>query len=311
MWSIFKKFLFAYLATNILGGIALAWLALHPFSDPVSTLQTERQRVVCQRHSVQLEEASVSASDGAILRGWLLKPANPNGDIVLLLHGVKGNRVDMMPYANFLTDHNYTVLATDARAHGGSGGPIATYGLLEKNDIHVWLTQVADPIHPRCIFALGESMGAAQLLQSLPGETRFCAVAAESPFATFREVSYDRIGRPIHVGPWLGRTVFRLAIETGFFCTRWFYHVDMDQVAPIKSVQQTQIPIFLIHGMKDRNIPPRHSEQLQARNPSIVLWEVPNAVHIAAFRVAPAEFQKKILAWFASHDKPPEVYRAE
>ena len=49
-------------------------------------------------------------------------------------------------------------------------------------------------------------MGAAQLLQSLDTHPHFCAVAAESPFANFREIAYDRMGQPFHLGPWVGRS---------------------------------------------------------------------------------------------------------
>jgi len=64
-----------------------------------------------------------------------------------------------------------------------------------------WIEQNA---HPRCVFGLGESMGAALLLQTLAKEPRFCAVITESPFTTFREVAYARFGFPFHSGPWLG-----------------------------------------------------------------------------------------------------------
>jgi len=99
MHRLLKIFLILYLAGNIFGGIALSWLTLHPMSSPITPPQTERQRAACQRHSVQLQDVSLAASGGATLRGWLLQPANPNGDVVLLLHGVKGNRADMMPGA--------------------------------------------------------------------------------------------------------------------------------------------------------------------------------------------------------------------
>ena len=65
MRRLLKIFLILYLAGNILGGIALAWLALHPFSHPITPQQTERQLAACQRHSVQLQEVSIAAHDGA------------------------------------------------------------------------------------------------------------------------------------------------------------------------------------------------------------------------------------------------------
>lgn len=212
------------------------------------------------------------------------------------------NRLGMVGYAQLLLAHGYAVLMPDSRAHGDSGGPVATYGLLERDDIHQWLTWLTQHEHPHCIFGLGESMGAAELLQSVP-DTRFCAVAAESPFSSFREIAYDRVGQFFHTGPWLGRTLFRPLIETAFLYTTWRYHLRMDQVSPEAAVRTTHVPIFLIHGRNDRNIPVRHSRRLHAADPAIVLWEVADTDHCGAISTHPIEFQTRLLAWFASHDR--------
>lgn len=204
----------------------------------------------------------------------------------------------MTGYAQLLVAHGFVVLMPDARAHGISGGPIASYGLLERNDIHQWFEFLSAHAHPRCIYALGESMGAAQLLQSLDSETRFCAVAAESPFSSFREVAYDRMGQPFHLGPWLGRTVLSPLVEVAFLRARWKYGLHMERVSPEDSVAAAHIPVLLIHGQIDSNIPIRHSRRIHAHDPKTVLWEVPHADHCGAISAAPEEFQRRLLAWF-------------
>ena len=142
-------------------------------------------------------------------------------------------------------------------------------------------------------------MGAAELLQSLAVEPRFCAVAAESPFSTFREIAYDRMGQPFHLGPWFGRSLFRPVIEFAFLYVRWKYRLDMQQISPQDSVAATSVPVFLIHGLIDSNIPIRHSRQIHANNPDTVLWEVPNADHCGAISAAPQEFEQRLLKWFS------------
>jgi pimeloyl-ACP methyl ester carboxylesterase len=42
----------------------------------------------------------------------------------------------VLSYAALLLSRGYSVLLPDARAHGESAGPIATYGVLEAEDIH-------------------------------------------------------------------------------------------------------------------------------------------------------------------------------
>jgi uncharacterized protein len=89
----------------------------------------------------------------------------------------------------------------------------------------------------------------------LRSETRFCAVAAESPFATFREIGYDRLGQSFHAGPWLGRTLLRPIIEIAFLYARWKYRLNFEQVSPEDAVAGTKVPVFLIHGTKRRQHP--------------------------------------------------------
>ncbi len=80
------------------------------------------------------EDFDVRAPDGALLRGWKVRPKNPNGSWVLAFHGVADNRVGVIGQSEFLLRAGYSVVMMDARAHGASGGPIATYGWLERND---------------------------------------------------------------------------------------------------------------------------------------------------------------------------------
>jgi uncharacterized protein len=141
-------------------------------------------------------------------------------------------------------------------------------------------------------------MGAAQLLQSLDTHPRFCAVAAESPFSTFREIAYDRMGQPFHLGPWVGRTILRPLVEIAFLRARLKYGLDMQQISPEDSVAATSVPVLLIHGELDSNIPVRHSRAIHTRAPKAELWEVPNAGHCGAISTAPEEFEKRLLIFF-------------
>lgn len=293
-------FLTLYLAFCAIAGILVANAALHPPRRPLTPEEKTAIRDIANHLNSDLEDASITTPDGATLRAWTIHPHAANGDAVILLHGVADNRIGMTGYAQLLLANGFTVLLPDARAHGESGGQLATYGLLERNDIHQWFDFLAAQDHPRCIFALGESMGAAELLQSLAVEPRFCAVAAESSFSSFREIAYDRMGQPFHLGPWFGRTLLRPIVESAFLYVRWKYGLNMQQVSPEDSVAATSVPVFLIHGQIDGNIPPGHSRRIQSRNPNVALWEVPNADHCEAISADPAEFKQRLLSWFST-----------
>ena len=126
----------------------------------------------------------------------------------------------------------------DARAHGRSGGAIASYAIRESNDLHRWLDWLVVNERPACISGFAESMGAAGLLQPLQSGSRFCAVAAELPFSTFREIAYDRVGQFFHTGPWLGRIIFRPIVECAFTYSNWRYHLNFDLESPEKVVER-------------------------------------------------------------------------
>jgi hypothetical protein len=44
----------------------------------------------------------------------------------------------------------YRVLLPDSRAHGESGGTLATYGLVERDDIHRWTGSTTTGIRLAC-----------------------------------------------------------------------------------------------------------------------------------------------------------------
>ena len=112
------------------------------------------------------------------------------------------------------------------------------------------------------------------------------------------------MAQPFHHGPWLGRTLLRPVVEIAFLRARWKYGLDMTKISPENSVAASSIPVFLIHGQIDSNIPARHSRLIHAVAPATQLWEVPNADHCGAIATAPKEFQRRILGWLSDHSHP-------
>lgn len=299
--------LLLYLSFSAIVGIFVADGSLHPAKRPLAAEDLATVRGVFQELNADVAETSIAATDGATLRAWFVNPKQKNGNAAILLHGLGDNRLGMVGYAKLLIANGYAVLLPDARAHGISGGDLATYGLLERDDIRRWADFLSSETRASCAFGLGESMGAAQLLQSLGSHPKLCAVVAESSFASFREIAYDRMGQPFHTGPWLGRTLFRPIVEFALIRARWKYGLAMQEISPEESIAHSHIPVLLIHGEVDSNIPVRHARMIHAHDPQTVLWEVPNADHCDAASIAPAEFDRRVLEWFAA--SPERVAR--
>jgi alpha-beta hydrolase superfamily lysophospholipase len=252
------------------------------------------------------EDFDVRAPDGVLVRGWKVQPKNPNGSWVLLFHGVADNRVGVVGQSEFLLRAGYSVVMMDARAHGASGGAIATYGWLERNDTRAIVNALESGEHLQHLFALGESMGAGIVLQSAAVDPRIEAVVAEAPFADLREASYDYAG--LRKYPWLGKTLFAPGTWTLLYRDEKLAGLPVAEVSPVKAVAARAFPVLLICDEKDDALPCRHAEMIYAaaRGPK-QLWIVPGAFHTAALGFQPEEFRRRVLAFFASVGSNPVV----
>ncbi len=234
-----------------------------------------------------------------------MKPRLTRPDAVLLLHGQGDNRAGMLGYASLFLSKGYTVLLPDARGHGESGGELATYGIRESGDIRGWYEWLKRTQSPQCIFGLGESMGAADLLVALQSEPGFCAVIAESPFSSLQEAAIDRSSELLDAGPWLGKTLLRPAVASAFIYARFRYDLSWRHISPAAAVKATSVPVLLIHGLSDHNLPPANSEEIMqecgGKRPHLKLWLPSRAGHCGAYAAHPRTFSRQVLGWFEKY----------
>src|SRR5206468_9669955 len=107
---------------------------LHPIRRELTAESIREGDSTFQFLHAERQDFDVRAPDGVKLRGWKVRPANPNGTWVLVFHGVADNRMGVIGQAELLLRAGYSVVMMDARGHGASEGPMATYGWLERND---------------------------------------------------------------------------------------------------------------------------------------------------------------------------------
>jgi dipeptidyl aminopeptidase/acylaminoacyl peptidase len=252
----------------------------------------------------QPQEVSVQAEDGVTLRAWYFVHSAVTRNAVLILHGLGDTRRGMSGQAELFLRHGYNVLIPDSRAHGASGGELATFGVLEADDVHRWVSWLKERLPDGgCVFGSGVSMGAGIILQAAEREPRFCGVIAEAPYASFREIAYDRMGQPFHLGPWFGETIARPIIEFGMIYARSKYNVNLEEASPMAALHSTAVPVLLIAGLDDDNIPIRHSRMIHERNPQVMLWEVAGVGHGSAISDARADYEKHVMRFVNSARK--------
>jgi len=302
-WKIWLAAVFLYFVLAIVGGVVIANASLKLRHLPLRHRQAITAAVQNQ-FQAELQDVSIQAADGAVLKAWYVHPHTFNGSSVILLHGITDNREGVVGYGKLFLAHGYAVLLPDARGHGESGGQLATYGVKESDDIHRWVSWLYEHDPPHCVYGFGESYGAALMLQSLVAEQRYCAVAVESPFSTAREMSFERISGPLHLQPWFGKTLGRPVIWSAELYAWLRYGIDLLQPNPLEAVKHSSVPVLLIHGEEDRNISPHHSQLIAAAAPDHVqLWLVPHAGHTMAWSAAHQEFEQRVLDWFAAHER--------
>jgi len=300
-WRVIRTVTICYALLCTILAAFLGELAFRPQRMPLRERQSAK--AIAARFGADLQDVSVTASDGSHLQGWFARPADANGDAVILFHGVGNNRQGMMGFAELFLSNGFAVLVPDSRAQGESGSDFPTYGLKESDDVHRWFDWLVIQQRPKCVFGMGESMGAAILLQSVRVETRFCAVIAESSFASFRQIAYVRVGQFIGTGTWLGKFALRPAVELAFLYGRITRGVSLTDASPEDAVVGSRVPILLIHGLSDDNIPFQQSERIRSHNPAdITLWEVPGAGHCGAVDAVPQEFDSRVVGWFSAHN---------
>jgi len=243
------------------------------------------------------ESIEILSADGLKLRAWFFPAPQPAGGTVILMHGQTDNRTGMFGFSDFFLRHGYNTLTPDSRAHGASEGELATYGLREADDVRRWVDWLVTRQPGAPIFGLGESMGAAILLQALEVESRFCSVVAEAPYATLRDIAYERLANSYRATPL--RQAIRPVLKLAFLYQRLRYGVDLELVSPEQAVVNSRTRVLLIYGTKDDNTPARHGRSIQQRNPAaITAWEIRGAGHTGAWGNQPKEFERRLLEWF-------------
>jgi fermentation-respiration switch protein FrsA (DUF1100 family) len=238
--------------------------------------------------NVQFESAS-----GSTLHGWLI-PGGPGGRAVVLMHGYRGDRRQMLGRARFLNRAGYNVLLFDFQAHGESPGKHITIGYLESRDAQAALAFMKRNYPAEKLGVVGVSMGGAAAVLASPTlpELGAGALVLEMVYADVDRATANRL--EIYLGP-LGR---RLApLLTMQLPLR--EEVDATALRPIDRVAAIKAPVLFIAGAKDRHTKLEESRELfaAAREPK-ELWVVEEAAHVDVHQLAPKEYERRVLEFF-------------
>ena len=238
---------------------------------------------------LQAEPVEIPSPSGSRLRGWLCRVPGSRG-VVILMHGVRANRLSMVERARLFRANGYSVLLFDFQAHGESPGEHITFGYLESRDARAALDRVRREFPGQPVAALGTSLGgAAAILADPPLPLR--AMVLESVYPTIEEGTANRLR--IRFGP-LGPPLAPLLLAQ----LQPRLGISPAGLRPIDRIGRVQCPVFILSGTRDEHTTADETRALFARAPEPKrLWLVPGAAHVDLHQFAAREYERRILGF--------------
>ncbi len=279
-----RKKLVRYLLVAPCALIASFWLAGTVLSWPAHRVVGELPK------DLRGEAVMFASTSGATIKGWLLS-GEPGKGAVILLHGVRGNRLQTLERARFLNRLGYAVLLFDFQAHGESTGAHITFGYLESRDAQTAVQFIKTRLPNEKLGVIGISLGGA------------AAALAEPPLpvdALVLEMVYPDIHRAIEnrlarfLGGWArGLTPlleWQLQPRLG---------IGPEALRPLECVGAMKVPKLFIAGERDRHTPLIESQELfNAACEPKALWVVAGARHEDLLKVAEVAYEEHVMAFF-------------
>ncbi len=218
-----------------------------------------------------VESVQIPAGNDHKVRGWLAKGIRGNG-VVLLVHSIRSNRLEMLGRARFLNDRGYGVLLIDLQAHGETPGERITFGIRESQDVKAAIAYLRNNFPHERIAAIGVTLGAAAIILADP-PLKLDAVVLESLHPTFEEAVENRL--KLHFGE-LGVWIKPLLLSY----LSLLLDLPINELNPIDRISNLSTPILLISGTHDKHTTQSEAERLfnAALQPK-ELWIVSGAGH--------------------------------
>lgn len=244
------------------------------------------------------EAVTIPSGSGSALQGWWV-PGQPGAGAVVLMHGVRSNRLQLVRRARLLADRGTAVLLFDFQAHGESQGRRITFGKLEGLDAAAAVRFARDRAPGERTGAVGISLGGAAALLG-PGPLDVDALVLEAVYPTIDAALDDRLraalGRVVGplASPVLG-PLFRLLLPP-------ILGVSPRELRPMDRIGEVRAPVLVASGAADDHTTLAETLNLFARVRSArELWVVPGAAHVDLEQFDPAGYRRVVLGFLDRH----------
>lgn len=280
-----RKVVFAIGAVGLIA-LAASWLVAGRLVAPANC------KIGDPPDDLNVTSITLASDSGSTIAGWHVKSEDARG-VVVLLHGIRGNRRAMLRRARLLAGHGYSSVLIDLQAHGESPGQRITLGHRERHDVRaaVAYAKRSYPAHP--VGVIGVSLGGASAILASPLDID--AMVVESVYSDIETAIDNRVGGILGPLAMIPSAILKLQLKPRL-------GVSPNQLRPIDRIARVDCPILIISGQDDTHTTARETRQMfdQAASPKH-LWLVPAAGHEDLMQFAPIGYQKRILAFFDEH----------
>lgn len=192
--------------------------------------------------NLSLEPFETRASDDVQISGWYRRSA-PEAPVVIFVHGIFGDRRQMLGRANGLYDRNLNLVFFDLRGHGQSTSAPRAFGVSENRDVRAVVTWTRNQFPGSKIALFGYSLGGAAILLG-DGPPDVDALVLEATFTTLAATLHNRIQLMVPLFPDYveSRLVELVSAKIG---------IRADDISPLRAVSSTTIPTMVIGGEND------------------------------------------------------------
>ena len=236
-----------------------------------------------------LVPVAIDSKSGSRLSGWLLR-GQPSRGAVLLMHGVRANRLAMLERARLLHRHAFSVLLFDFQAHGESPGQHITFGYLEARDARAAFDYLRGALPNERIGIIGTSLGGVAAVLADP-PIAADAMVLEAVYASLPVAIANRLAIRLGAAGRLLTPIFLWQIKQrlGF---------DARLLQPARRISSLYAPLLLLAGAADQRATLAEINELYARaNAPKELWVIAGAAHVDFGAFAPSEYERRVIGF--------------
>ncbi|MFN0201163.1 MAG: alpha/beta hydrolase [Bacteroidia bacterium] len=192
---------------------------------------------------VKVQNVNIRTSDKLQLSAWYLDNASPRA--IILLSGIRANRLAQISRAEFYLKKGFSVLMPDLRGTGESEGERVTFGWEERKDVLACVKYLQEKGFSH-IAADGQSLGAATIVYAHQEFQDFDFVVLESCYDNITHAFQHRIEHyPL---PYF---LFRPVV----YFTENALQTQAAHLAPDSLIRKVKCPTLLLAGDEEQQIP--------------------------------------------------------